>query len=213
MYSILHQIFVKAVRMQAIQTASGFIRSESYLHRHLLYENFFNPEECDQISYLDLNVLQAEVSYQLPEKANPTQLNLKHRNALNKAIPRLARHEWIYGRLINTVKEANERYFHFELTSLSDPQILEYQNTGFYGTHVDVGTGQISLRKLTMVAFLTPPEEYQGGELILKPYGGPLPAKQGSLVIFPSYLPHEVRPVRQGIRRTLVTWILGPCLI
>lgn len=197
--------------MQATQPFSGLSHSTSYLHRHLIYEKFFSPEECEQISYLDLSVLQAEVSYHMPEKANPSQINLKHRNALNKAIPRLPRYEWIYGRLINTIKAVNAQYFHFELTGLSDPQILEYQNTGFYGTHVDVGIGELSLRKLTMVVFLTPPEEYKGGELILKPYGGIVPAQQGTLVIFPSYLPHEVCPVTQGIRRTLVTWILGPC--
>lgn len=184
----------------------------SYLTRHVLYENFFSPEECDQIAYLNLLVLQAEVNEHLDEFSKTGQLNLRHRNALNKAIPRQPRYEWIYGRLIHRLNFVNAHYYHLALMRMTEPQILEYQHTGFYGTHVDLGMGEISNRKLTLVAFLTPPQEYSGGDLILKPAQYVVPQQQGSLVIFPSWIPHEVKPVTAGIRRSLVSWVIGPCV-
>jgi PKHD-type hydroxylase len=63
-----------------------------------------------------------------------------------------------------------------------------------------------------MIAFLTPPDEYEGGELMLKPAQYTVPQPQGALVIFPAWIPHEVKPVTAGIRRSLVTWVIGPCV-
>jgi len=182
-----------------------------YLTQHLIFEHFFNAEECEQIAFADLTVYQAEVNYTLPENDSLSQVNLQHRNALNKAVPRWPQYEWIYARLIHKIHELNQAHYHFKLTSMSDPQILEYQNTGFYGTHVDIGTGELSNRKLTLVAFLSPPSDYTGGDLVIKPAGIAVPNQQGNLVVFPAYLPHEVQPVTQGIRRSLVSWILGAC--
>ena len=33
--------------------------------------------------------------------------------------------------------------------------------------------------------------------------------QQGDLIIFPSYMLHEVKPVTHGERNSLVTWITG----
>ena len=33
--------------------------------------------------------------------------------------------------------------------------------------------------------------------------------KKGSLILFPAYLGHRVRPVTSGVRYSIVTWILG----
>ena len=48
---------------------------------------------------------------------------------------------------------------------------------------------------------------YEGGALQL----GHLvaPREQGSLVIFPSYAMHSVRPVTKGVRASLVLWLQG----
>jgi predicted 2-oxoglutarate/Fe(II)-dependent dioxygenase YbiX len=184
----------------------------SHLTRHVYAERFFSPEECDQIAYLNLSVQQAEVNEHLEDAPRRGLLNLRHRNALNKAIPRRPEYEWIYARLIHRIQFVNDYYYRLAVTRLTDPQILEYQHTGFYGTHVDLGVGEISHRKLTMIAFLTPPDEYEGGELMLKPAQYTVPQPQGALVIFPAWIPHEVKPVTAGIRRSLVTWVIGPCV-
>ena len=34
--------------------------------------------------------------------------------------------------------------------------------------------------------------------------------EQGSIIIFPSFVYHQVTPVRRGMRQSLVGWISGP---
>lgn len=73
------------------------------------------------------------------------------------------------------------------------------------------------VRKLSMTINLSDPNNYEGGDLKIdtkdlseesvhtltqiKP--------QGSLVVFPSYLYHQVTPVTKGTRYSLVVWCLG----
>jgi PKHD-type hydroxylase len=35
-------------------------------------------------------------------------------------------------------------------------------------------------------------------------------SKQGSIVVFPSFIEHKVTPVTKGVRYTAVTWANGP---
>ena len=89
--------------------------------------------------------------------------------------------------------------------------LLEYELDGFFDWHMDLGAGPTASRKLTMVTFLTPPEEFTGGELLFMDGGPPMRPAQGTTAIFPSYLLHKVNPVTQGRRFTLVSWLHGPC--
>jgi len=58
---------------------------------------------------------------------------------------------------------------------------------------------------------LSNPADYEGGEfeflLVTDELG---PRSRGSLIAFPSYLAHRVRPVTSGTRLSLVSWIGGP---
>lgn len=181
---------------------------ESFLTHYLVVPEVFSPQECRRIVYANLPATQAHVS--VFEGDTENQLQLHHRNTKVKSFPRTHEYTWIYERLFEKIKLVNNLYFHFQIRNVTDLQLLEYENTGFYGTHVDIGTGQTSKRKFSMVSFLTPQDEYEGGELILKPHFTAFEQVQGSAVFFPSYVPHEIKPVTQGVRHTLVTWILGP---
>jgi PKHD-type hydroxylase len=69
----------------------------------------------------------------------------------------------------------------------------------------------IPVRKLSISIQLTNPEEYEGGELKL--YDSKeetiMDKAQGTLILFPSYVLHEVMPVTKGERNSLVTWVTG----
>ena len=82
--------------------------------------------------------------------------------------------------------------------------------SGKYGKHVDRGLN-MPVRKLSISIQLTDPEEYEGGELYL--YNDDketlMDKTQGTLIIFPSYVLHEVMPVTKGTRNSLVTWVTG----
>lgn len=90
-----------------------------------------------------------------------------------------------------------------------------YQNGGHYGCHVDsalmrVPQADVTLRSdISATLFLTDPEDYEGGELVVKTeYGAQevkLPA--GDMVLYPSNSLHQVSPVTKGQRICAITWI------
>ncbi|PKP97745.1 MAG: Fe2+-dependent dioxygenase [Alphaproteobacteria bacterium HGW-Alphaproteobacteria-15] len=84
---------------------------------------------------------------------------------------------------------------------------------GQYGAHVDnalMGKGSARLRTdLSFTLFLTPPSEYDGGELVIHAAGATQEVKgeAGHLVLYPSASIHEVKPVTRGTRIVCVGWI------
>ncbi|QDH35906.1 Fe2+-dependent dioxygenase [Porphyrobacter sp. YT40] len=84
---------------------------------------------------------------------------------------------------------------------------------GKYGAHVDnalMGQGARRLRTdLSFTLFLTPPGEYDGGELVVHTAGMTQEVKgeAGYLVLYPSGSIHEVKPVTRGTRIVCVGWI------
>ncbi|MEM6914678.1 MAG: Fe2+-dependent dioxygenase, partial [Pseudomonadota bacterium] len=84
---------------------------------------------------------------------------------------------------------------------------------GYYGRHVDnalMGEGDARLRTdLSFTLFLTPTDEYKGGELIIHSSMGEQRIKgdAGDMVLYPSSDIHEVTPVTDGERVVAVGWI------
>jgi PKHD-type hydroxylase len=84
---------------------------------------------------------------------------------------------------------------------------------GKYGAHVDnalMGRGAQRLRTdLSFTLFLTPPGDYDGGELVIHAAGmtQEVKADAGNLVLYPSGSIHEVRPVTRGTRIVCIGWI------
>jgi PKHD-type hydroxylase len=120
--------------------------------------------------------------------------------------------DWVFSRVTDITLNLNERFFKFDLFGLNEGfQFTNYKApSGKYGKHVDRAIN-MPVRKLSISIQLTNPEEYEGGELKL--YDGEeetvMDKTQGTLIIFPSYVLHEVMPVTKGIRNSLVTWVIG----
>jgi PKHD-type hydroxylase len=95
------------------------------------------------------------------------------------------------------------------------PLFNRYDGGGSFGNHVDnairqvTGTGHRIRTDLSATLFLTGPEEYDGGELLVEDTYGvhavKLPA--GHLVLYPSTSLHSVRPVTRGARIASFFWI------
>ena len=114
--------------------------------------------------------------------------------------------------MLERLAQLNASLYHFSLEGFhrSDlPRILEYSSNdeGHFAAHMDVG-GAMSTRKLSFVVMLSKPDEYRGGELEMLP-GNVVQVDQGMMIVFLSFLLHQVHPVTQGTRRVLVGWIHG----
>jgi PKHD-type hydroxylase len=90
------------------------------------------------------------------------------------------------------------------------PLFSRYRPGMSYGTHVDNAMmGEEQLRTdVSVTVFLTPPGDYDGGELVIETAGGEEAYKlaSGSAVVYPSTMLHRVNEVTRGAREVAVTW-------
>ena len=95
------------------------------------------------------------------------------------------------------------------------PYFNRYENGETFGFHVDnairwvQGTNQKIRTDLSCTVFLSEPDEYEGGELVVEDTYGyhevKLPA--GDLILYPSTSVHDVSPVTQGCRVASFFWL------
>ena len=95
------------------------------------------------------------------------------------------------------------------------PLFNRYRGGESFGTHVDnairqvTGTSHRIRTDLSATLFLTGPEEYDGGELVVEDTYGThnvkLPA--GHMILYPASSLHHVRPVTRGTRMASFFWI------
>lgn len=95
------------------------------------------------------------------------------------------------------------------------PLFNRYRGGESFGTHVDNAIRQVSgtphkmRTDLSVTLFLSEPDSYEGGELVIEDTYGlhavKLPA--GHLVLYPSSSLHHVRPVTQGARICSFFWV------
>lgn len=115
------------------------------------------------------------------------------------------------------VQEANRNAFNVDVTDVCNVQFTEYdaKYQGHYDWHHDIDwtDNKAFDRKLSVVIQLTEGPSYEGGNLefdeVPNPHTFQL-RKQGSVIVFPSYLRHRVTPVTSGVRHSLVAWFEGP---
>ncbi|QNI37404.1 Fe2+-dependent dioxygenase [Edaphobacter albus] len=95
------------------------------------------------------------------------------------------------------------------------PMFNRYRGGGKFGTHVDtairqqVTTGQRIRTDISATLFLTPPEDYDGGELVVEDTYGTHSVKLpiGHMVLYPATSLHRVEPVTRGARVSSFFWI------
>ena len=95
------------------------------------------------------------------------------------------------------------------------PMFNRYEGGGNYGNHVDnairnlPGTPHKVRTDLSVTVFLTDPEDYDGGELLVEDTYGThsvkLPA--GHMVLYPGTSLHRVAPVTRGARVSAFFWV------
>lgn len=130
----------------------------------------------------------------------------------------------LFGNLIQDYNR-NHSGWNFDLEFIESVQLSHYYDGNFYDWHTDASPepviehdGKPYNRKVSLTVWLNDPEEYEGGEFDLET-GGPncdggrfetFKLPKGTIITFPSYMWHRVRPVTSGVRKSLVLWIKGP---
>jgi PKHD-type hydroxylase len=120
---------------------------------------------------------------------------------------------WVFEKLGHIASSLNAQYFRFDLTGFGESvQLTNYDQSeqGMYGWHQDYNAK--ASRKLSLVLQLTDPSQYEGGNLQIMTGGQPQTVRKqrGLVAAFPSYVLHQVTPVTNGNRQTLVAWVSGP---
>ncbi len=95
------------------------------------------------------------------------------------------------------------------------PMFNSYAGGQTFGTHVDTAirqdarTGQRIRTDLSATLFLTEPDEYDGGELVVEDSYGEHKVKgaAGAMVLYPSTSLHRVEPVTRGARISSFFWV------
>ncbi|KGM06404.1 Iron-uptake factor PiuC [Methylophaga thiooxydans] len=95
------------------------------------------------------------------------------------------------------------------------PMFNRYQGGETYGQHVDnavrfvPGTATRVRSDLSATLFLSEPEDYEGGELVIEEQFGQQQVKleAGDMILYPSSSLHQVTPVISGNRVSVVLWM------
>lgn len=95
------------------------------------------------------------------------------------------------------------------------PMFNNYAGGGAYGAHIDSAIMHVDRANMTVrtdlsaTLFLTDPEDYDGGELVIETSYGAQPVKlaAGDLVLYPATSLHQVNPVTRGARISSFFWI------
>lgn len=90
------------------------------------------------------------------------------------------------------------------------PLFARYTPGMAFGSHMDNAVmGPDHMRSdVSVTLFLTEPDSYDGGELVMETTGGEAAYKlaAGSAVVYPTTVLHRVEPVTRGTREVAVTW-------
>ena len=141
---------------------------------------------------------------------------------------------WIYKAVHPFVNQANESAgWNFEWDFSEACQFTRYEVGEHYGWHCDSWTKPYDnkkgenfkdkIRKLSVTISLSDPNEYEGGNLEFdfrnqtdwendKTSGMHECTEirpRGSIIVFPSFVWHRVKPVLRGTRYSLVIWNIG----
>lgn len=131
---------------------------------------------------------------------------------------------WIYDWITPLVYDVNKQAgWNFNILYPELIQFTKYKEKQFYGWHQDTfAEGVQSQRKISVVIPLVDSSEYEGGDLeFYNPKTHPNTKTEdkiikdektrdkGRIILFPSFVFHQVTPVLKGERVSIVIWYNG----
>lgn len=181
-------------------------------------EFMFTKDECEKIIEMTKTQYPVTASVGSGSREGESEVHKKIRSADVYTIKSFEqKNKWIFEKIIRAVSKANNDFYNYDVSGINDVlQLVHYRSDvdikGHYDWHVDAGGGDCASRKISFTAQLSDPSSYTGCDLIVDNHCNKVQAvrEQGSISLFPSYMPHVVTPVETGERYALVIWIHGP---
>ena len=124
-------------------------------------------------------------------------------------------------RVFSVIKDKAGDFSNLHLDNIEPLQYSEYDTSQEYGWHQDLNNKPYEdgrIRKISFSIFLN--SNFEGGEFDLEIHGPDAKPRYISewkrsnenCVIFNSDMWHRVRPVKSGVRKSIVGWLLGPTI-
>lgn len=174
-------------------------------------EKFFTQDEMEQISYLE--ELQ---KFERGKIGTDSSENDKVRDSEVSWLNHDRMNHWLFEKYSDLVSRVNRDFFILDIEGFENFQYTVYKPGQHYNWHFDwEPVYQPYQRKISGVIMVSNPEtDFEGGEFQIVTNGNPeepmtVKMKQGDVLFFASWMPHRVKPVLSGKRKSLVGWVLG----
>ena len=196
------------------------------------FQKALTPRFCDElIKYGISKQEQLALTGNETNKKNLSQKDIKDLKKTRNSNITWLNDRWIYNEIQPYIHEANRLAgWNFNWDFSESCQFTKYKLNQFYDWHCDSWPNPYDnekdlnvhgkIRKLSVTCSLSDPKDYKGGELEFD-YRNKNPNEKnnfkkckeilprGSIVVFPSFVWHRVKPVTKGNRYSLVIWNLG----
>jgi predicted 2-oxoglutarate/Fe(II)-dependent dioxygenase YbiX len=166
-----------------------------------VYHDFLTDDEC----YLIIDEC-LKVSPELPSFQEDLSKLITRKMATN--------HDLMFN-IVNRIWNVNDQVFKYDIKGIPDGEeinFLEYKTNDKYNWHNDLGSSELKCtRKISFSLQLSRSEDYEGGDLLFMPkidIDVDI-RKQGTLIIYPSWMTHCITPITSGTRYSVVSWVHG----
>lgn len=189
--------------------AFGVMKYAAPLQCYAIWRDGFTPEEIDRITFLEPHI---------QFNSGKVGQNADQKDIRDSDVAWLRPDQntsWIFERIAGIVSRVNYDHFMYDIEGFDSIQYTKYAHNQHYTWHWDVSFGWENYqRKISVVMLLDDPDDYEGGEFEICNNGNlddiqSIKPKKGDIVFFASWMPHRVKPVISGSRRSLVTWVQG----
>ncbi len=195
------------------------------------FQSAIPPKICDEIIKYGLDQQeQLALTGDLNPDEELTEEQLKDLSKKRKSHLVWMNERWIYREIHPYIHQANANAgWNFDWDFSESCQFTKYKEGEFYDWHCDSWDKPYDkpdepdrhgkIRKLSVTVSLSDETEYEGGDFEFDfrnkdaEKSQPQVCKEirpkGSIVVFPSFVWHRVKPVISGTRHSLVVWNLG----
>ena len=176
----------------------------------------FTPTECKQIIELCSPLVQTSSIIDNGKKQIEKK-NIRQSKSIGLAAdnPKFKPIQPLLSKAVDALIHISQVNFHCTPVGVDPIQFASYEPNDYYQFHIDSSV-EIP-RSMSASVLLSSPLDFKNGDLCFrdlesideqekKPNGVPISLQQGEIVVFPSLLMHQILPITEGIRHSLVLW-------